>query len=48
MIRFLIREVRIRLAYRKLEKLTAKRKRSYEVESYRRHRAAALKGIGKC
>ncbi len=41
----MIRLFRIWRARRRLEKLLAKARASYEVESYRRHRAAALKGL---
>lgn len=43
MIRRLLRGWRIWSAQRKLQRLIDQRARSYEVESYRRHRAAALK-----
>ena len=42
----MIRLIRIWCARRRLEKLIAKAKASYETESYRRHRAAALRGRG--
>lgn len=39
----MIRSLKIWIARRRLERLIARKRRSYEVESYRRHRAAALK-----
>ncbi len=43
----MIRYIRQRLAWRRLAKMVDKRLRSFECESYRRHRAAALKGLGR-
>ena len=46
MIAYLRREYTFWRARRRLEKLIAKAKASYDCESYRRHRAAALRGLG--
>lgn len=43
----MIRRFRQWLAVRRLNRLVEARRRSYEVETYRRHRAAALKGLGR-
>lgn len=43
----MIRFIKQWLACRKLAKLVTQRRNSYECESYRRHRAAALKGLGR-
>ena len=47
MIRNAVRYARQWIACRKLNKLVEQRLRSFECESYRRHRAAALKGLGR-
>ena len=43
----MIRRLRIWLAVRRLNRLVEQRRNSFEVEQYRRHRAAALKGLGR-
>jgi hypothetical protein len=43
----MIRALKQWLAVRRLNKLVEARRKSFEVESYRRHRAAALKGLGR-
>ena len=47
MIRNTIRYARQWLACRKLNRLVERQRASYECESYRRHRYAALKGLGR-
>lgn len=43
----MIRHIRQWIAVRKLNRLVEARRRSFEIEQYRRHRAAALKGLGR-
>lgn len=39
--------IRVWLAQRRLAKLVEDQRQSFETESYRRHRAAALRGLGR-
>lgn len=43
----MIRYLRQLIAMRRLNRLVEQRRNSFEVEQYRRHRAAALKGLGR-
>lgn len=43
----MIRLIRTWLAVRRLDKLVKQRRNSFECEQYRRHRNAALKGLGR-
>jgi hypothetical protein len=43
----MIRSIRIWLAHRRLQKLVERQRNSFEVQDYRKRRAAALKGLGR-
>jgi hypothetical protein len=39
--------LRIWLAHRRLQKLVERQRNSFEIQDYRKRRAAALKGLGR-